>query len=64
MKASCSTFSQILKLIPRIEFEKLVKDTGAERAAKGLSSWRLLSVCSLMPSRSLPPRASVHSQPT
>jgi hypothetical protein len=32
-------FSQILKLIPRIEFEKLVKDTGAERATKGLSSW-------------------------
>src|SRR5216110_3199496 len=32
-------FSQILKLIPRLEFEKLVRDTGAERAAKGLSSW-------------------------
>ena len=39
MKASRGMFSQILKLIPRIEFEKLVKDTGAERAAKGLSSW-------------------------
>ena len=39
MKASCSMFSQILKLIPRLEFEKLVRDTGAERAAKGLSSW-------------------------
>lgn len=32
-------FSQILKLIPRTEFEQLVKKTGAERAAKGLSSW-------------------------
>lgn len=32
-------FSQILKLVPRLDFEKLVKDTGAERAAKGLSSW-------------------------
>ncbi len=32
-------FSQILKLIPRIEFEKLVRDTRAEHAAKGLSSW-------------------------
>jgi hypothetical protein len=32
-------FSQILKLVPRLEFEKLVRDTGAERAAKGLSSW-------------------------
>jgi hypothetical protein len=39
VKASCSMFSQILKLVPRLEFEKLVKDTGAERAAKGLSSW-------------------------
>lgn len=32
-------FSQILKLIPRLEFEGLVQQTGAERAAKGLSSW-------------------------
>ena len=32
-------FSQILKLVPRLEFEKLVRDTAAERAAKGLSSW-------------------------
>ncbi|HUG77167.1 MAG TPA: IS4 family transposase [Burkholderiales bacterium] len=32
-------FSQILKLIPRLEFERLVKESGAERAAKGLSSW-------------------------
>lgn len=39
MKASCSMFSQILKLIPRWEFEGLVRETGAERAAKGLSSW-------------------------
>jgi hypothetical protein len=39
VKASCSMFSQILKLVPRLEFEKLVRDTGAERAAKGLSSW-------------------------
>jgi hypothetical protein len=39
VKASCSMFSQILKLIPRIEFEQLVKQTGAEYASKGLSSW-------------------------
>lgn len=32
-------FSQILKLIPRLEFQELVKETNAERAAKGLSSW-------------------------
>lgn len=39
MNASCSMFSQILKLIPRIEFERIVKETGAEYASKGLSSW-------------------------
>ena len=32
-------FSQVLKLFPRIEFERLVKETGAEYRAKGLSSW-------------------------
>ena len=39
MKASCSMFSQLLKLIPRIEFERLVKESGAEYRAKGLTSW-------------------------
>jgi hypothetical protein len=39
VKASCSMFSQILKLIPRVDFARLVKQTGAERGAKGLSSW-------------------------
>jgi hypothetical protein len=32
-------FSQILKLIPRVEFQRLVKQTGAEYRSKGLSSW-------------------------
>lgn len=32
-------FSQILKMIPRTEFERMVKGTGSEYAAKGLSSW-------------------------
>lgn len=32
-------FSQILKLIPRIEFERIVRETGAEYRSKGLSSW-------------------------
>ncbi|MBP6251967.1 MAG: DUF4372 domain-containing protein [Rubrivivax sp.] len=32
-------FSQLLKLFPRSEFEKLVRDTRAEYAAKGFSSW-------------------------
>ena len=39
MNASCSMFSQILKLIPRIEFERIVKETKAEYRSKGLSSW-------------------------
>lgn len=39
MKASCSMFSQILKLIPRTDFERAVKETGAEYRSKGLSSW-------------------------
>ena len=32
-------FSQLLKLIPRVECERIVKQTKAEYAAKGLSSW-------------------------
>ena len=39
MKASCSMFSQVLKLVPRIEFQQIVRETGAEYRAKGLSSW-------------------------
>ena len=39
MKASCSMFSQILKLIPRTDFERIVKETRAEYRSKGLSSW-------------------------
>jgi len=32
-------FSQVLKLVPRIEFQQIVRQTGAEYRAKGLSSW-------------------------
>lgn len=39
MSTSCSMFSQILKLFPRLEFQQIVKETGAERASKGLTSW-------------------------
>ena len=39
MNASCSMFSQILKLIPRHDFEAIVKQTSAQYAAKGFSSW-------------------------
>ncbi len=56
MKASCSMFSQILKLIPRADFQRLVKETGAERAAKGLSSWSqfvAMLVCQLGRAHSL-----------
>ena len=39
MNASCSMFNQILKLIPRTDFERIVKATGAEYRSTGLSSW-------------------------
>jgi hypothetical protein len=39
VSASCSMFSQILKLVPRIDFERMVKQTNSEYAAKGMSSW-------------------------
>lgn len=39
MNASCSIFSQILKLFPRTEFERMVKQTGSEARTKGLTSW-------------------------
>jgi hypothetical protein len=35
----CSMFSQILKFIPRLEFESLVRRSRAERHARGFSSW-------------------------
>ena len=35
-------FSQILKLIPRLDFEALVKKTKAQHATKGFSSWSQL----------------------
>ncbi|MCR4304597.1 MAG: DUF4372 domain-containing protein [Gallionella sp.] len=39
MSTSCSMFSQILKLIPRADFARIVKETQAEHRSKGLSSW-------------------------
>lgn len=35
----CSMFSQILQLFARLKFEQLVKETHAERHARGFSSW-------------------------
>lgn len=34
-----SLFSQLLSLIPRVEFQRLVREHRAEKHAKGLSSW-------------------------
>jgi Domain of unknown function (DUF4372)/Transposase DDE domain len=35
----CSIFNQLLQLFPRLEFERAVQDTKAERHARGFSSW-------------------------
>ena len=42
MKKYSSTFSQMLQLIPRYEFQKAVNTYGAERHSKGFSSWEEL----------------------
>jgi hypothetical protein len=39
MNKFCSIFSQLLQLFPRIEFQHMVKDTHAERYAKGFTCW-------------------------
>ena len=39
MNRVMSVFSQILQLFSRLDFEKAVKDTKAERHARGFSSW-------------------------
>jgi Transposase DDE domain/Domain of unknown function (DUF4372) len=39
MNRFSSIFSQLLQLFPRIEFQHLVKETGAERGAKGFTCW-------------------------
>jgi len=39
MNKSCSIFSQLLQLFPRVEFENMVRATGAERKTKGFSCW-------------------------
>jgi Transposase DDE domain/Domain of unknown function (DUF4372) len=42
VSAPYSLFSQILKFIPRTDFERLVKETNSERHARGVSSWQQL----------------------
>jgi len=39
MNRVCSIFSQLLQLLPRIEFERAVKQHQAERHARGFTSW-------------------------
>jgi len=37
--ASSSLFSQLLSLIDRKHFSRLVRETGSEKRSKGFSSW-------------------------
>lgn len=39
MKRFCSILNQLLQVFPRTDFQKAVKETGAEKGAKGFSSW-------------------------
>ena len=39
MVRQASLFSQLLKLVPRTEFERLVRRHGAEKGAKGFTCW-------------------------
>ena len=39
MNAFCSVFSQILKLFPRSSFQEAVRQTQAERHARGFTCW-------------------------
>ncbi len=48
MNKFCSIFSQILQLFPRFEFQQLVKETRAERHARGFS-WQSQVGVNLLP---------------
>jgi hypothetical protein len=39
MSQYCSVFSQLLQLFPRLEFQRMVKETKSERHARGFTSW-------------------------
>ena len=39
MKRFCSILNQTLQLFPRTEFEQAVRETKAERHARGFNSW-------------------------
>lgn len=56
MKFSTNLFSQILQVVPRSSFLRLVHDCGAERHAKGFSSWAqyvAMLFCQLAQAKSL-----------
>jgi hypothetical protein len=40
LKSSLSLFAQILQVIPRSKFARIVRNTGSERHSKGFSSWQ------------------------
>ena len=56
MKYPASVFCQLLELLPKTVFARLVQETGAERHAKGFSSWTHLVAmlfCQMAGSKSL-----------
>ena len=56
MKFTTSLFSQILQIVPRTLFMRLVRQRGAERHAKGFSSWSqyvAMLFCQLAQAKSL-----------
>ena len=56
MNRVCSIFSQLLQFFPRLEFEQVVRDTRAERHARGFTCWGqfvAMLFCQLGQARSL-----------
>jgi Domain of unknown function (DUF4372)/Transposase DDE domain len=56
LSAFSSVFGQILKLFPRTEFEQLVRETNAERHARGFTCWQqfvAMEFCQLGKAQSL-----------
>lgn len=56
MNRVCSIFSQLLQFFPRLEFEQAVRDTRAERHARGFTCWGqfvAMLFCQLGQARSL-----------
>ena len=56
MNRVCSIFSQLLQFFPRLEFEQAVRETRAERHARGFTCWGqfiAMLFCQLGQARSL-----------